>query len=425
MAQAEPEEDEEDALLLPEPAERRFVIDQLAALVRGHGITPLVASALIDADERWFPDPWAGGEASMRRLLRRLLRYAGLPDARVSVTIHDEGPNASGGTGNAAPVWLDALTDGVMRFTVLGSALKNPLVFVPASARAAAEGWRRHHGLPVGDDTNAQRRLDVTAIYLGFGRLTVDAANRYHTQATANLRSRGTRTRLGALSPQGLAFALAVVLVAREMPAAERRRITKKLLPNPAAFLRGSLERLATSEPPIVEQLGLPPRETWPDPLDVDVLTAPLPETDDDAEIEEADPTRHDDPGVVGMNKDKPVFRVQRSKALRLAKMLALPVVTVGMLAARMEVGVEIPMWEFGLAAAVLGLLGLGVGRLMPDSRCSEPKCGAELAVDAEVCPRCGGTVMGVIAHPKERLAAEEALQGAGHESEPDQASTS
>jgi hypothetical protein len=406
------EHDEDDEVLLPTAEERKFVIEQLAALARTRGFTPIVTAPLVSADPRWFPDPWAGGEASMRRLLRRLLRYAGLPDARVEVTIHDEGTGgpATGST-PAIPVWLDAITEGVMRFSAVSSALRNPLVFVPASARAAAEAWRRHHGMPIGDDATAQRRLDVTAIYLGFGRLTVDAANRYHTIATANLRSRGSRSRLGVLSPQGLAFALAAVVVARGASAAERRSIAKALQPNPAAFFRAAVERLEQASPTLARQLGLPPKGTWPPPPSESVLTAPLPDDDDDAEVEDEDPDRHAEKGVVGMNAGKPVFRVQRSKAARLGKMLALPVITMGMLAARMQVGVDIPLWEFGAAAAVLGAVGLGVGRLLPDSRCSEPKCGADLPADATVCPRCGGDVMGVIGHPRERLAAEEALR--------------
>lgn len=408
---AGPENDDDD-VLLPTPDERAFVLDQLAALARARGITPIVAAPLVSAESRWFPDPWAGGEASMRRLLRRLLRYAGLPDARVEVTIHDEatGGPATGGT-PTIPVWLDAIADGVMQFSAVGSALRNPLVFVPASARAVAEAWRRHHGMPTGDDANAQRRLDVTAIYLGFGRLTVDAANRYHTVATANLRSRGSRSRLGVLSPQALAFALAAIVVARGSSAAERRSIAKNLQPNPSAFFRAALERLDGASPPVVERLGLPAKTTWPPPLSEEVLTAPLADDDDDAEVEEEDPDRHAEKGVVGMNVGKPVFRVQRSKAARLGKMLALPVVTMGMLAARMQVGVDIPLWEFGAAAAVLGAMGLGIGRFLPDSRCSEPKCGAELSADANVCPRCGGEVSGVIAHPRERLAAEDELR--------------
>ena len=60
-------------------------------------------------------------------------------------------------------------------------------------------------------------------------------------------------------------------------------------------------------------------------------------------------------------------------------------------------------------AAIVLGLLGLTIGRLVRDRRCSEPKCGGPLTPTTKVCPRCGGDVVGTIANAKDRLAAEEA----------------
>ena len=47
------------------------------------------------------------------------------------------------------------------------------------------------------------------------------------------------------------------------------------------------------------------------------------------------------------------------------------------------------------------------------DRRCSEPKCGGPLTPTTKVCPRCGGDVVGTIANPKHRLAAEEAHQKA------------
>jgi len=72
--------------------------------------------------------------------------------------------------------------------------------------------------------------------------------------------------------------------------------------------------------------------------------------------------------------------------------------------------GVEVDMGMIALAAAGLGLLGLVVGRFMPDTRCSEPKCGTVFSDDDTVCPKCCGTILGEIGHPKERLAAEEAL---------------
>ena len=105
---------------------------------------------------------------------------------------------------------------------------------------------------------------------------------------------------------------------------------------------------------------------------------------------------------------------IERSGALRMAKLLGFPVLLLGGLFSRGNFGVEVPMEIVMPAAIVLGLLGMGVGSLFTDRRCSEPKCGVALKVDDELCPFCGGVVMGVIKHPNERLGAEEDLTRAG-----------
>jgi hypothetical protein len=237
--------------------------------------------------------------------------------------------------------------------------------------------------------------------------LTTDARIRHGTKKTATLRLQRTKTQLGVLPTQAFAFALATVAVVREIPRKELKRITQNLQDNPAEFLRASMEVLANWKPPIREALGIPEPDAWPEPPDLEDLTTPL----DDDEEDEAEPEqrRDEDKGVLGMNEGQPVFRVERSKALRLAKMLALPVALLGMLIGRMHLDVDIEMWKVAAAAAVLGVLGLAIGRFIPDSRCSEPKCGTPLKAGDETCPRCGGIVAGVIHHPKERLAAEEA----------------
>ena len=249
----------------------------------------------------------------------------------------------------------------------------------------------------------------MTAVYLGFGLLTANAALRMAGSGGGwGRRSTRTRTRLGVLDPQSVGFLLATQLHVRGVKGKELRAVLRKLEANPAAFVRAAEPVLEGHS--VTEQLGLPPREQWPPAPDLAVLTAPLSATGDD---EEAAPEERKDEerGVQGMNAGRPVFRVERSKALRLAKMLALPTALLGMAASRMQVGdMHFPTWEATAAAAVLGVVGLGVGRLMPDRRCSEPKCGQALDLELTVCPRCGGTIMGVIHHPRERLAAEEAL---------------
>ncbi|MEM7154298.1 MAG: hypothetical protein AAF799_15740 [Myxococcota bacterium] len=403
----EVDEDELDQeVLIPPPEARTWLIEQLALLVKERGVGPFVSAPLLEANDDYFPDPWAGGEPSVRRLARRLLRYAGVEDYPVVVKVLDEGGNVAAGTSGVS---FEGLRQGNLEFAVQSAALRDPLVVVPAMARAVAEAYRRVHRLPIGDDAPRQRLVDVTAVYLGFGMLTANAALR-HSGGGGGWGRRGNRmrTRLGFLDPQSVGFLLAAQLEVREIRGRSRRQLIKQLSANPAGFVRASLAVVERLDPPLEEQLALPPQEHWPPAPDFDVLLAPI--ADEEDESEEPEERKDEDRGVTGMNDGKPVFRVERSKALRLAKMLALPVAMMGMLAGRMELGVDIPMWQAGAAAAALGVLGLGVGRLIPDRRCSEPKCGGELTPEMETCPRCGGTVMGVIHHPKERLAAEEAL---------------
>jgi hypothetical protein len=404
--------DEDDDLLLPPAPARAWLLEQLGVLVKARGVGPLASAPLVEPIPEFFPDPWAGGEASVRRLAKRLLRYAGIEAMPVKVAVLDEGNAPASGSGGVS---FEGLRQGTLEFAVQTAAMRDPMLLVPAMARAVAEAYRRVHRLPIGTEAPHQRLVDVTAVYLGFGLLTANAALRMAGSGGGwGRRSTRTRTRLGVLDPQSVGFLLAVQLHVRGMQGKELRAVLRKLEPNPAAFVRAAAPVLDSLQPRQAEQLGLPPREHWPPAPELAVLTAPFSVEDagDEAEPEER---KDEDRGVQGMNAGKPVFRVERSKALRLAKLLALPVFLLGMAASRMQVGdMNFPTWQAGVAAAVLGVLGLAVGRLMPDRRCSEPKCGQTLDLEMTACPRCGGTIMGVIHHPRERLAAEEALARKG-----------
>lgn len=410
QAISDPEYDEqelEDDVLLPPPEARAWLTEQLAALVAARTEIHLVRAPLIEPTEDYFPDPWGGGEASVRRLARRLLLYAGIDDLPVSVTVLDEGTSIAAGSSGVS---FEGLRQGTLEFAVQSAAMRDPMVIVSAMARAVAEAFRRVHRLPIGNDTPHQRLVDVTAVYLGFGLLMANAALR-HGGSGGGWGRRGsrTRTRLGVLDPQSIGFLLAMQLHVRRVQGKELRRVFRALSANPAGFVRAALPVIERLDPPLATTLGVSSPGQWPPGPDLADLTAPFDE-EPAAEDEPPEERKDEDHGVVGTNDGRPVFRVERTKALRFAKMLALPTVMLGMLGQRMNMGIEIPMWQAGAAAVGLGLLGLLVGRMLPDRRCSEPKCGTPLSQDDETCPRCGGTIMGVIGHPKERLAAEEAL---------------
>lgn len=405
----------EDELLVPSPEERGWVLARLADLVRRRGHEHFVLAPLLEPTETYFPDPWGGGAASLERVVRRLLIYADLDEADVDVKIYadDEvgGPLVPAGIGS--PAWFVRNHEKTVHVAARETAMKDPMLLVPALARVVAEAWRSWYGITTSDPVVEQRLTDITSVYLGFGLLTTDASVRHSSERAGGFRLNRKKTRLGVLPTQVFAFALATQLHARGLTPKQRKKLTAKLQSNQAGFVAASVA-LFEHDVEFITTLKLPPSEQWGEPPPLSVLTAPMSSAfmKRDEVAESKPEERLDlDRGVRGMNEGKPVFRVERSKALRLAKMLALPIVLLGVLAGRMNMGIEIEMWKVASIAAVLGLAGLGVGRLIPDSRCSEPKCGEPLKADAETCPRCGGQIAGVIGHPKERLAAEEKLE--------------
>jgi hypothetical protein len=291
----------------------------------------------------------------------------------------------------------------------------------------------------IGITGDNQRLIDLAAITLGFGLLTTDAAQRFYARSAGGMRSQRAEFRLGALSVQDMCFLLAMQLHARGLSRREVRRVTGGLQPNQAAFVRDDAAWLEQLDPPLAAQLKLPSKERWPAPLDVETLTGPLVDPrrkqsaedqvtgsgvfeqdsddevdEDEAEREPSEVRRDIDQGTRGANRGKPVFRIERSGAMRMAKLLGLPIMLLGMLFSRGEMGIEVPM-EIAMPVALgLAIVGMIVGSFFTDRRCSEPKCGTALSVEDQVCPFCGGVVMGVIHHPKERLGAEEDLVRAG-----------
>jgi hypothetical protein len=420
--------DAPDDVLLPSAEEREAVLDALAGLVTRCGYEHIALAPLVEPDDRHFPDRWGGGEASVRRVAARLLIYADLEALVPVVEVEDDvglGPMAQVGIGSAA--WFHKLdrTGGATRpvFRVRESSLRDPFVLVPAMARAVAAAWRAHHRLAVADPGAEERFVDLTAIYLGFGLLTLPAAVR-HQATRQGSRVRATVSKSGVLDPRTLSFALAVVLAIRGTDAKARKAIGARVGDNATAFIKAADAWFAAMEPAagsasasasaLHDRIGVPARATWAEPPSLSLLAGPL-----DASLLADDPAasqeirRDEEKGVVGMNAGKPVFRVERSKALRLAKLLGLPVLLLGMLFGRAQMGIEIEMWKAALAAGALALVGLAIGRMLPDARCSEPRCGESLPPDATTCPRCGGRIAGVIHHPRERLAAEDALSRA------------
>lgn len=434
-AEAEPKN-----ITLPPAREREWLLEQTAKLLAAGGWSSYVQAPLLEPTPEFFPDRWAGGEASVRRLLLRLLRYAGHGEHDVDVVIHEADPARRGEViGKPAPMrgsdpvaWFVRRDARTLHFACEEDILREPENLVPALARAVAQAHRVIAKLEQPDN---QRLVDLTGFALGFGLLTTDACQRFYAKSAGGFRATRAQFRLGALSVQDMSFLLALQLEARGYDRRERKRVLARLQPNQAGFVREAADWLAKLDPPVRARLGIPSPEQWPAPPSLQQLCGPLvdprressPETlvagsgvfeveaDDDEDDEREEPRRDVDKGIRDANRGKPVFRIERSAALRMAKVLGFPVLLLGALFSRGgNFGIEVPTELVMPTAIGLAILGLAVGSLFTDRRCSEPKCGTKLREQDEVCPLCGGVVMGVIHHPRERLGADEELVRTG-----------
>lgn len=405
-------DESEDALLLPAIEDRQQLIAHLSTLVRQRGFPTWVNAPLLLPTERFFPDPWKGGEASVRRVCRRLLRYAGLPDQRVDIEIYEEQPGRRAtpagkpvlkGTAELQ-VWPRGRRDGAWRFGVEAVALRTPHFFVASMARAVAWQWLEHHGHMVDENPERQRLVDVATHYLGFGVLTTDAALRHGAENTGGFSAKRTKTRLGQLSPRAMSFLLGAQLEVRGLDKAEIKGVERHLQPNQVGFVRAAM-RWIRAHPESLDRLDLPPAGEWPVPPALRHFTGPL-----DGDDASSDEDRLDvDRGIEGINEGKPVFRVVRNMTARFAKASML-IVSLGAVSGRTG-GLDISMVHIMGVAGTLLVASLVFGQFFRESRCSEPKCANPLTEADTHCPLCKGQVMGIIDDPKKRLAAEEALE--------------
>jgi hypothetical protein len=454
---------------LPPLEERDWLIARTAELIQAFGFRGYVQAPLLEPTPEFFPDPWAGGEASVRRVLLRLLRYAAaacaihgrratrsdagrppassdleLDELEVEVVLHSSDPSRRGEVvgqppvmrGHDATAWFVRLEGRRARFAVEEVALREPENLVPALARAVAHCVRVVHRLPTTHDLPGQRLIDLAGFALGFGLLTTDASQRFYARSAGGFRATRAEVRVGALSVQDMSFLLAMQAHARGLDRRARKRLLDRLQPNQAGFVREAWDVIEKAEAlgkPLRERLGIPAPGTWPvAPSLEQILGGPISsrgrvgdsreDEEDDGEHDEAE--AEDDPaasrsieqrrdldrGVVGLNAGKAVFRIERNASLRMAKLLGLPILLLGGMLSRGGFGIELPMHIVMPSAIGVAIVGLAIGSMFTDRRCSEPKCGRALTVEDEVCPLCGGTVMGVIHGPDERLGAEEEL---------------
>ncbi len=416
-----PPTDEE--LFTPSVEARETMIKILARVRKTRGIDALLRAPLLAPIPDHFPDRWSGDVLSVRRVVRRLAHYAGLNLERVRVLpwrADADGNLPAGGPAVAAEgnVWFrGADADGNLNFGVDVQQVDNPEATAAASARAVAHAWLAASDPPLRvESSRLQLTIDVATVALGFGVLTTQAAIAHHVGASSGMSSQRKTTRLGVAGPVSMAFLLALHCTLRNVGPRAQRQIAALLRPNPAKFFHASITALAPDREALSSRLGLPPADHRPSQFPLSDFTGPLPEP---APLEEDAAVQPEDDEVRGMNKGKAVFRIERSMATSLGRFFGLGTMVIGGFASRAVADAGISMGHVTVTGLGLAVVGLIVGRFIPDHRCSEAKCGNRLPTDASECPRCGGAVAGSIKKATDRLSAQESLESADEDPAP------
>lgn len=406
--------------LVPSADEQAWLRTSFAELVSAAGFEHTVAVPLALPDEDHFPDRWTPDGFGVRRLALRLLRYAGLDDLEVSVELFEgEREVELDGHGHArnsrhkgAAAWFAGIEDGVCIFGAELSQLDDPLGIVAAMAHEIAHAFRCAHELEVDDRDEEERLTDLTTVYLGFGLLTTNATSRHRSSGDTFTLQWSHRT-LGYLPPQAMSWALALWCRARGLGRTEVRRIAGALETNQAGYFKAALAELPEAEA-LRSEIGIPPRDRWPDPIPLAELVAPI--ADDEALVEQEAQMRAEGAPRHLPNAGHPVFRVRRTRAIQffgLGLVLGCLATVASFSFAAYLLAAEAagPLIRVALWLPVVGaIVGAAIGRRKRYDYCSDPACEHVVTASDPACPGCGGTLAGEIRRRSDRLDAEERL---------------
>jgi hypothetical protein len=230
---------------LPPEADQVWLLGELARLVAAGGDRQLVRAPIRRATEQDFPDPWTGDLASMERLCRRMLRYAGIGklEVRLQSSAKVDGPVAFAG-----------IAEGAARFVCSEQQVaEGGGELLGATAREVARAWRAVHGLGLQPPEREQLITEITAVYLGFGVLALE-----HPPPG------------GGVAAEHVAFGLAAQILARRTSCLDTWRLLRQLGPRARGDARAALRRLRPAEE-VRQGLGLALLE---DPPAIDFLRA-------------------------------------------------------------------------------------------------------------------------------------------------------
>ncbi len=203
---------------LPNNEVRRGLVSAYAHLLDGLDVVAdgFDSRPAVLPNGEFFPDVFTGDEASVQRMLDRLLEHAGLSDMAIVARVWGEPEDASCGTGacgSCAPAPAESESESVERLidagdfwqiNVLPPEVGQPVVLSAALCRAIALAVLREADTPP-KDLPLDLAVDLTAIALGYGVLLLEGSHIYKKSCGGPSVARAT-----VLGPMEVAMVLAL-----------------------------------------------------------------------------------------------------------------------------------------------------------------------------------------------------------------------
>lgn len=388
---------------------REWLLGALSGLVDTKGEHRFLNAPLLEPTSRFFPDEWEPSIRGVEVVLKRLLMYAGLEDLQPEVRsfskpddiyeLNTFGNVKSWGHDGAA-AWFAGIQGNRCFFGVAERNIAEPEILLSTLCHEVAHAWRAFHRLEVDDRDEEELLTDVTTVYLGFGILTTNGAYRYRTSGEfdgVNAIHRWSHQRTGYLTHQEMAFLLAVQSLARGMGWWERRHIAGMLETDQAYYYRRSIKILGRSRDLVAMFSSIAPTRKMPGSKSAH---RPVRLSLSEKQTEET-------PAMARLNEGGFVYRVKRDKKGPYGFWGLVAGILVGLAAMYSGLGLQAIF-----AGGVLGLvMGVFTGASRPWDYCSDFQCQAVIPANAQECPRCGGTIRGILSHPNEQLDREETIK--------------
>jgi hypothetical protein len=391
---------------------QREMLSDLAMLIERGGSWRFLHGPVAAADQAHYPDPWDETRAGVARVIARTLWHAHAPFDATLEDVRRPGAQRSGLLRNTL-LQLARIDDRGVRFALQHIGNDDVAGIAAHEVGRAFVGWLARDGHPFraipDDGLPAPAIGSLATVYLGLGVVAINAA--FHSRAGGELDGNmayysATIDRAGGVDVDDLAFLLAVQAKVRDdvLPALDSLRPTQAAA---VAMWRGVLEG---HEDELRQRLGL---DVAPDPSALDRPPAPRPV---------AIAAEFDEAVLAKRNHGQRVFRFAKARVRWHALLGMLLGLLGGLLGlARGLAAAGGPVFGTGVAMAIVfvaivfgaGAGGWAIGRAFGGTRqvyrCAA--CESFLAATASVCPVCGGTVVGDIAAPRDRLDAEERLE--------------